>query len=274
MPTNILLVYSSPKSAERDEEYNLWYNEFHLRQILKLPGFVAATRYKISRVQTEWYPPMADVPEWPYGRHSYLAIYEIDRSADPGQLFKSVQEHEGLRQSQDPSADPVAWGEQWFFEAYAGKEYRFALTEQEVSKPDDQRPLPIWLVPTTPISDEIENEYHKWYSFQSVLRNDGFESVARYKLSRVQGSIDSRAVKPEGAWPHGHHTFLAVWEVTDVLTAYNSRRRPRDIPPAAGRAPGPRYPWMAVWPSLHRADEHIFYEPVTRRVVSPWLELR
>ncbi|HEX5368346.1 MAG TPA: hypothetical protein VFY10_02925, partial [Dehalococcoidia bacterium] len=256
-----------------DDEYNLWYNDFHIRQILKLPGFVAVTRYKLSRVQTEWYPPMSQVPEWPYGRHSYLAIYEIDRTADPAGVFANLQSTESLRQSVEPSADPVEWGEQWFYEAYAGREYPFGLGQPSVPV-SNERPLPIWLVPTTPISDEIENEYHKWYSFQGVLRNEGFESVSRYKLSGVQGRIDSRAPEVTGSWPFNHHTFLAVWEVSDVLTAYTSRRRPRDIPAAPGRTPGPRYPWMAVWPSLHHADEHIFYEPITRRIVSPWLELR
>jgi hypothetical protein len=271
---NILLVYSSPKSPEREDEYNSWYNDFHLRQILKLPGFVAITRYKLSRTQTEWYPPMVNTPQWPYGIHSYLAIYELDRSADPAALFSAVRQGEHLRQSVDPDCDPVEWGEQWFYEAYAGREYAFVLDPNPSPPRDlDKQPYSIWLVPTTPISDDLENEYHKWYGLQGVLRNDGFESIARYRLSRVQGTIDSRSPEHEGEWPYGHHTFLAIWEVTDVETAYNSRRRPRDLPPNPERMP-PRRPWAANWPSLHKADEHIFYEPVTRRAVSPWLELR
>jgi hypothetical protein len=232
------------------------------------------TRYKLSRVQTEWYPPMVDTPEWPYGRDPYLAIYEVDRSIEPAALFEVIHANDRLRQSNAPEHDPIAWGEQWFFEAYAGRETPFALPPESPAPPDrDLHPQSIWLVPTTPISDEIENEYHKWYSFQSVLRNDGFESVARYKLSRVQGTIDARAAPPQGEWPFGRHTFLAVWEVSNVLRAYNSRRRPRELP--RGQATGgPRYPWMAVWPSLHKADEHLFYEPITRRIISPWLELR
>jgi hypothetical protein len=186
--SNILIVHSSPKTSDREEEYNLWYNDFHLRQILKLPGFVAITRYKLSRVQTEWYPPMVDVPEWPYGRHSYLAIYEIDRNANPQAVFAAALEHEASRHSADPGSDPIAWGEQWFFEAYADREYCFGLSESQAVRATDEHPLPIWLVPTTPISNELENDYHKWYSFQGVLRNDGFESVVRYKLSGVQGN--------------------------------------------------------------------------------------
>jgi hypothetical protein len=275
MTNNVWLVYSNPVSPDREEEYNLWYNDFHLRQMLKLPGFVAATRYRISRVQTEWYPPMVNQPEWPYGKDRYLAIYEIDRALDPAEVLATVRDTDKLRLSADPASDPIAWGEQWFFEAYAGRERTFGLRPDTApASADDDRPHAIWLVPTTPISEEIENEYHKWYNLQGVLRNPGFEAISRYKLSKVQGSIDSRAQAPGGEWPYGRHHYLAIWEVSDLHQAWSSRRRGRDTPRQAGAAAPQRYAWMANWPSLHHADEHIFYEPVTRRAVSPWLDLR
>ena len=275
MPNDILMVYSSPKSPERVDEYNQWYNDFHLRQMLKLDGIVAVTRYLLSRIQTEWYPPMADVPDWPYGTHPYLAIYEIDRRIGISTVLATIGSSEELRQSADPSADPVTWGEQWCYEIYAERELSFQL-DSGPRQPVDRNAHPpaIWLVPTTPISADGENEYHKWYNLQGVLRNDGFEAISRYKLSRTQGRIDSRAPEPTGEWPHNQHHFLALWEVSDVYRAWSSRRRSRDATGAAPRAGGVRYPWMASWPSLHHADKHIFYEPVTRRVVSPWLDLR
>lgn len=35
----------------RDEEFNKWYNEVHLPDVLKIPGIIAAKRYKLSEEQ-------------------------------------------------------------------------------------------------------------------------------------------------------------------------------------------------------------------------------
>jgi len=50
----------------RDEEYNTWYNQRHLVDILKVPGITAAKRYRLSGAQPS------------DGAWKYLAIYEID----------------------------------------------------------------------------------------------------------------------------------------------------------------------------------------------------
>lgn len=66
MARHILLVQSEPRDG-RDDEYNQWYDDEHLPDVLTVPGFVAARRF-------------AAVPgvhgELP--AHRYLAIYEIE----------------------------------------------------------------------------------------------------------------------------------------------------------------------------------------------------
>jgi antibiotic biosynthesis monooxygenase (ABM) superfamily enzyme len=61
MPKGILYVESRPVSPDREDEYNRWYDETHLREVVALPGFVAARRY---------HP--AD------GDGAYVAIYDVD----------------------------------------------------------------------------------------------------------------------------------------------------------------------------------------------------
>lgn len=56
-----LYVESHPSSPDRVDEYNTWYNDTHLAEIVALPGFVAAHRYE----------PVD-------GEGPYLAVYEID----------------------------------------------------------------------------------------------------------------------------------------------------------------------------------------------------
>lgn len=61
MPKGILYVESRPVSADREDEYNKWYDETHLPEVVALPGFVSARRFK----------PVD-------GEGTYVATYEVD----------------------------------------------------------------------------------------------------------------------------------------------------------------------------------------------------
>lgn len=54
-----MVVQSTPSDPSRSGEYNDWYENTHVPEILSIPGFITAKRYK-----------SAD--------GSYLAIYELD----------------------------------------------------------------------------------------------------------------------------------------------------------------------------------------------------
>lgn len=70
MPKAVLVVMTNPIENSRDEEFNNWYTKTHLPDVLKVPGFIAATRYRLTDQQLT-----APAPE---GTHKYLAIYEVD----------------------------------------------------------------------------------------------------------------------------------------------------------------------------------------------------
>jgi hypothetical protein len=59
------LVFSNPAPG-REVDYNRWYDDIHLGEVLSVPGFTAAQRHRL--VANE------DAPQ----RFSYLAIYEIE----------------------------------------------------------------------------------------------------------------------------------------------------------------------------------------------------
>lgn len=69
MARAVLMVMTNPVEASRDAEFNEWYDTVHLRDVLAVPGFVAASRYRISEAQVT--PAGADA-------HRYLAIYEVE----------------------------------------------------------------------------------------------------------------------------------------------------------------------------------------------------
>lgn len=68
MAKGIILVETRPSSPDREQEYNTWYDDVHLRELVALDGFVSARRLT---------PVDGDGP--------YVAIYEVE-----GDDLKSV----------------------------------------------------------------------------------------------------------------------------------------------------------------------------------------
>ncbi|GAB7143772.1 DUF4286 family protein [Mycobacterium riyadhense] len=61
MAKGIIHVESRPSSPDRDQEYNTWYDEVHIPELVALDGFVSARRLR---------PVDGDGP--------YVALYEIE----------------------------------------------------------------------------------------------------------------------------------------------------------------------------------------------------
>jgi len=84
MPQTINLVFSEPPEGVSEEEFNKWYDE-HLDEILSVPGFVAAQRFRIE--------PWSEDPE-ASGPYRFLAVFELD-----GDLATIMAEMEKMRLS-------------------------------------------------------------------------------------------------------------------------------------------------------------------------------
>jgi hypothetical protein len=69
MNVGVLVVLSQPLTSARDAEFNEWYEGQHIPDMLRVPGFVRASRYRVATSQL-----LGDT-EAPA---RYLAIYEID----------------------------------------------------------------------------------------------------------------------------------------------------------------------------------------------------
>jgi len=76
MARYVYAIFSNAVSGKEDE-YNRWYSEEHLDDVLRVPGFIAAQRFRLA-LQDAAAPAQ------------YLAIYELDTD-DP---HKSLAELE------------------------------------------------------------------------------------------------------------------------------------------------------------------------------------
>lgn len=68
MPKAVMVVWSNPAEGADEGAYNSWYNSVHAPDVLKIPGFLSCTRYKLADAQ---FGPV-DTPG------SYVAIYEVE----------------------------------------------------------------------------------------------------------------------------------------------------------------------------------------------------
>ena len=77
MAKHVLVVYTNAAKG-RDDDFNDWYDNIHIGEVLALPGFLSAQRFRVG--DTQMGPPPS---------HRYLALYEFeaDSLADVSRSF-------------------------------------------------------------------------------------------------------------------------------------------------------------------------------------------
>jgi hypothetical protein len=78
----ILIVYSNAADGKH-EEFNAWYNEVHLPDVLALPNFTSARRFKLIDFKLD--------EEAPTPAHQYVAYYHL-RCDDPDQALGDLRD--------------------------------------------------------------------------------------------------------------------------------------------------------------------------------------
>jgi hypothetical protein len=78
MAKHVLLVFTDPV-AGREDEYNAWYDQTHVKEVAAVDGVASAQRFKVADV-------MPGVTS-----HQYVAVYELDTD-DPGKVMKALQD--------------------------------------------------------------------------------------------------------------------------------------------------------------------------------------
>jgi hypothetical protein len=97
MPGNLQIVFSRFPEGVSEDDFNEWYDA-HLPEILSIPGFVSAQRYRLEPVVVD-----GDVTV----SYRYMALYEIE-----GDLEKLLVEMKRLSLgTRDSYADRKAGGD-------------------------------------------------------------------------------------------------------------------------------------------------------------------
>lgn len=90
MAKGIMYVESQPSSPDREQEYNTWYDEVHLPELLRIDGIVSARRLR----------PVD-------GKGPYVAIYEIEGDDLQAVLDNMIANSGQLHMSDALQLDPA-----------------------------------------------------------------------------------------------------------------------------------------------------------------------
>jgi hypothetical protein len=64
----IMVVESEPADPDAEDEYDQWYREVHIPELLAVPGFAAARRYRIRK----------DLGRGESDKPRYLTVYDLE----------------------------------------------------------------------------------------------------------------------------------------------------------------------------------------------------
>jgi hypothetical protein len=90
------IVFSNPTTPGQEDEYNRWYRDQHLPDVVSAPGWVHAQRFVLSDVQS------TSKMQWPY---KYLAMFEIVSDDWPARIldFKRIGPTQSKSDAMGPS---------------------------------------------------------------------------------------------------------------------------------------------------------------------------
>jgi hypothetical protein len=70
MPKGVFLALTNPTTDDVHDEFNQWYSDVHVKEVLALPGVNSCRRFKLASSQI--------MPGDDAAGRQYLALYEID----------------------------------------------------------------------------------------------------------------------------------------------------------------------------------------------------
>jgi hypothetical protein len=185
MSENLHLVFSEPPEWLSEPEYNRWY-DFHLGEILVVPGFVAARRYRLQ----------VTVGAGPLSQRTFLALYEIEGA--PAAVMRELD-----KEVESGRMDLPEWFPEIRFTSFNG------LTLGNGSDPAMADHLYLVFSSAPPVLGE--EDYVAWYRdhLAENLTAEGFLRGWRFGLEPVVRDPAS----PTGP------THLALYEVEGDLAA-------------------------------------------------------
>ena len=160
-----LLMVWCDVPADKEAEFNRWYNEEHLAERMSIPGFLSAARYEAVK-----------------GGPKHLAVYELeDAGVMQSEAYKKV------------AGNPTAWTKKTGPQAVATTFIRNVYTmisPKTVSERDVHRGMaPALQIGRMDVPAAVDAEWNEWYSTIYVPNYEKVPGVIRGRRYRaVEGT--------------------------------------------------------------------------------------
>ncbi len=168
----VLLVLTNPGSPDTEAEYNEWYTNEHLPDVLAVPGYVGATRYVA-------YPAWVSIPQ------RYLTIYDLEVD-DVAHVQRISDEHMRrigageMRRSPSGAMDRESMRAMYYIEVEPAQHSKVTPA---------QAPNSVFVTYNQPKTPDVAQEYNRWYRDQhlpDVLACPGFTRAQRFRSTGIE----------------------------------------------------------------------------------------
>ena len=167
----ILLVLTNPTSSSTEDAYNHWYTNEHLPDVLGVPGYTQASRWRA-------YDGWAPFPQ------KYLAIYELDVT-DEAHLRSISDEHMRRIDAGDMRRAPAGTMDASSMRAMY---YLAVEPEQTSTVTPHQESGSVFVTFNQPRTPDVADEYNRWYRdlhLPDVLACPGFVRAQRFRRTGI-----------------------------------------------------------------------------------------
>jgi hypothetical protein len=197
--TGLLMVWADVP-ADKEAEFNRWYNEEHLAERLSIPGFLSGARYEAVK-----------------GGPKHLAYYELESPA--------VLESAAYRKVQDR---PTEWTKRSGPATIATKYIRNVYTmihPRALAAPAAQSPLaPALQIGRMDVPPEIDDEFNTWYNTIYVPNYEKVPGVIRGRRYRAVTGEPTYLTLYE--FEHPKVSESAEWATQQGISPVSKRIRP------------------------------------------------
>jgi hypothetical protein len=213
-PTKTIAIeYLSCTDESRAYEFNRWYKEVHIPDLLKTPGIANVYRY---RNMTE------DLKE---GQPRYISLYRLD-SDDPWSLMQKVMKEDNKKRAEQGRMINCLKSYQVGVWDFIAMRTSVMPPQRPATRLPDGMPEALLVVPTNCTDPPREKEFNDWYlytHFHDLLETPGLVQAHRYRS--LNPKPDDREAKYMALYEIDSDDPLAV--VGQITGEDQSKRRPQ-----------------------------------------------
>lgn len=227
--TYILMVFSSPVAGKKSE-YNQWYNQQHMLDVVSVPGFVSAQRFVISEVQLRPITPQ---------KANYMVMYKIV-TPDLASVFAEVARRSKAGMTKMSPALDVTSLSSYTYKALGPVQPHTPVAEKK------ENSLDFYQLAFGEAVAGKEAEFNQWYDehhLPDCVAVPGYVSGERFIFSDIQLGTDKGA------------TYLAAFHVVapDVAPVFEEFKKMAPKMTASPAFDGARtngYTYKAIGPVI------------------------